>query len=184
MTEPNDLTLVRECLAGKRDAFGVLVGRHQKAVFNVALRMTKDYQEAQDITQTVFIKAYGRLHEYNSRYKFFSWVYRMAVNESLNSLKRRQRFETLTGEHGYPAPEQTPESDYEESETGRNVQNALMLLKVEYRAIIVLKHFQELSYQEIGYILDLPEKTVKSRLFTARQMLKQVLLKQGYVAND
>jgi RNA polymerase sigma-70 factor (ECF subfamily) len=66
----------------------------------------------------------------------------------------------------------------------RNIQSAMMLLKLDYRSVIILKHFQGLSYQEMAYILDIPEKTVKSRLYSARQMLKQVLLKQGYVEND
>ncbi len=184
MTEPNDQVFVRECLHGNQEAFGALIGRHQRAVFNVALRMTKDYQEAQDVTQAVFIKAYEKLGEYDAQYKFFSWIYRMAVNEALNFIKRKQRFEGLNPNQDYAALTPNPADDYEESEMSRNIQNALMLLKVDYRAIIVLKHFQELSYHEIGYILGLPEKTVKSRLFTARQLLKQVLLKQGYVEND
>jgi len=184
MTEPNDHVFVRQCLAGDREAFGVLVGRHHKAVFNVALRMTRNFQEAQDITQAVFIKAYEKLSGYDARHKFFSWIYRMAVNEALNFIKRDRRFEGLDTEREYATLLQTPEGEYEESEMSRNIQNALMLLKVDYRAVIILKHFQELSYHEIGYILDLPEKTVKSRLFTARQILKQVLLKQGYVEND
>jgi len=183
MTELNDQVFVRECLDGNREAFGVLIGRHQQAVFNVALRLTRSFQEAQDITQSVFIKAYEKLSEYDARYKFFSWIYRMAMNEALNFIKRSRRFEGLDVTQDYPALEQTPESDLEESEMSRKIQNALMRLKVDYRAIIILKHFQELSYQEIGYILGLPEKTVKSRLFSARQMLKQVLLKQGYVEN-
>jgi RNA polymerase sigma-70 factor (ECF subfamily) len=184
MTEHDDHVFVRQCLAGDREAFGVLVGRHQKAVFNVALRMTRNFQEAQDITQAVFIKAYEKLDGYDARHKFFSWIYRMAVNEALNFIKRDRRFAGLETAREYATMLRTPEGEYEENETSRHVHHALMLLKVDHRAIIILKHFQELSYHEIGYILDLPEKTVKSRLFTARQLLKQLLLKQGYVEND
>ena len=184
MTEADDRTLVQQCLQGERDAFGMLVNRHQKAVFNLALRMTKSYFEAQDVAQTVFVKAYEKLNEYDARYRFFSWIYRMAVNESLNFIKRDRRLEGLDPEREYATLLPTPEVEYEENEMSRNVQNALMQLKADYRAIIILKHFQDLSYHEIGYILDIPEKTVKSRLFTARQVLKQVLLKQGYVEHD
>jgi RNA polymerase sigma-70 factor (ECF subfamily) len=184
MTEPSDQVFVQECLAGNREAFGVLIGRHQRAVFNVALRMTKDFPEAQDITQAVFIKAYEKLGEYDARYKFFSWIYRMAVNESLNVIKRKQRFEELDPDQDYQAHTHSPAEDYEESEMNGTIQNALMLLKTDYRVVIILKHFAGLSYREIAFVLELSEKTVKSRLFSARQILKQILLKQGYVNNE
>jgi len=184
MTERDDRILVRQCLEGRREAFGDLMARHQKAVFNVALRMTKDFQQAQDLTQTVFIKAYEHLDTFDARHKFFSWIYRMAVNESLNFLKRSRRFEAFDESAEYAAGGEKPAEDYEESEMSRNIQNALMDLQIDHRAVIVLKHFENLSYDEIGYILDIPEKTVKSRLFTARQMLKDVMLKKGYMQHD
>ncbi len=162
----------------------MLIGRHEKAVFNVALRMTKSYAEAQDITQAVFIKAYEKLSEYDAQYKFFSWIYRITVNEALNFIKRKRLFDELDPNQDYPSFTHTPADDYEESELSRNIQSALMHLKADYRAILILKHFAGLSYHEIAYALDVPEKTVKSRLFTARQMLKQILLKQGYIEND
>jgi RNA polymerase sigma-70 factor (ECF subfamily) len=97
--------LVRQCLEGDREVFGTLMGRYQKAVFNVALRMTRSYQEAQDITQAIFIQAYEKLGEYDARHKFFSWIYRMAVNESLNFIKRSRRFEGLDSGRDYGASE-------------------------------------------------------------------------------
>jgi len=184
MTAPDDLLLIRQCLEGRREAFGDLIARHQKTVFNVALRMIKDYQDAQDLTQTVFIKAYEKLDTFNERHKFFSWIYRMAVNESLNFVKRRRRFEALDDNAEYSAHKQSAVEEIEESEMSRNIQNALMDLAIDHRAVIVLKHYEELSYHEIGYILDLPEKTVKSRLFTARQMLKDIMIQKGYLKHD
>lgn len=180
MTEPSDLTLVRQCLEGQRDAFGVLVMRHHKAVFNLTLRMVKDFQDAQDLVQTVFLKAYEKLGAFDARFKFFSWIYRMAVNESLNFLKRRRRWEGLDEGRDYAATAET----VEENDMSQTIQNALMFLKVEHRAVIILKHLEGLSYEEIAYILEVPAKTVKSRLFSARQMLKDILLKQGYVDHD
>jgi RNA polymerase sigma-70 factor (ECF subfamily) len=184
MTEQEDLTLVRQCLEGNQNAFGALIAKHHKAVFNVALRVVNDYQDAQDLTQAVFIKAYEKLGSFDAGHKFFSWIYRMAVNESLNFIKRRRRFEALDDGAEYAATGPTPAEDYEESEMSRNVQNALMNLEIDHRAVIVLKHFENLSYEEIGYILDIPEKTVKSRLFTARQVLKDIMIKKGYVKHD
>jgi RNA polymerase sigma-70 factor (ECF subfamily) len=184
MTAPDDLMLIRQCLEGRREAFGDLIARHQKAVFNVALRMLKDYQDAQDLTQTVFIKAYEKLGTFKAGHKFFSWIYRMAMNEALNFIKRSRRFEEFDEGADYAAGDQKPAEDFEENAMSRNIQNALMDLRIEHRAVIVLKHFEDLSYQEIGYILDIPEKTVKSRLFTARQLLKDVMIKRGYVKHD
>ena len=78
MTEQEDLRLVEECLKGNTDAFGLLVENYQKAIFNMALRMVNDYDDAQDITQSVFVKAYGKLDGFNPKYKFFNWIYRDA----------------------------------------------------------------------------------------------------------
>jgi RNA polymerase sigma-70 factor (ECF subfamily) len=105
----------------------------------------------------------------------------MTVNESLNFINRHKRFEAL--EDVFAAEDKTPEESYEEGEMAQRVQRALMRLEPEQRALIVLKHFQEMPYQEIGYIFDIPEKTVKSRLFAARQALRQILIKQKFLAN-
>jgi RNA polymerase sigma-70 factor (ECF subfamily) len=182
MTEPNDAMLVRQCLEGDPKAFELILERYQKKIFNVALRMVNDYQDATDIAQSAFVKAFEKLDTYDPSYKFFSWLYRMAVNEALNFLKQRKRFAAL--DENLISRERTPEENYEQNEMAQQVEIALMHLNPEHRALIVLKHFQELSYQEIGYIFDVPEKTVKSRIFTARQLLMNVLLKQGYVTND
>lgn len=184
MTENDDARLVRQCLQGENAAFGALVQRYQKTVFNLALRMLRDYEEAQEVTQAVFVKAYEKLGTFDERFKFFSWIYRMAVNAALNSAKRRRRLIAFQTDEEYAAESLNPHEDYEESEAGEKVQRALMLMKPDHRAVLVLKHFEGLSYQEIGEALGLPEKTVKSRLFTARQMLKDLLLKQGYQTHD
>ena len=82
VNEVDDIALVEMCLTGDTAAFGTLVDRHQQAVFNVALRMVNRYEDAQDIAQTVFLKAYRNLSSYKAEYKFFSWIYRMVVNRS------------------------------------------------------------------------------------------------------
>ncbi|MCI0696748.1 sigma-70 family RNA polymerase sigma factor [candidate division KSB1 bacterium] len=181
MIESNDASLVKQCLEGDVKAFERLVDRHQKTVFNVALRIINDYAEAEDIAQTVFIRAYEKLASFDPKHKFFSWLYRMAVNESLNTLKQRKRITEL--DESFVSGDKTPEEHYEENEMTRQIEIALMRLDPEQRALIVLKHFQNLPYEEIGFIFDIPEKTVKSRLYSARQVLRTVLLKQGIVAN-
>jgi RNA polymerase sigma-70 factor (ECF subfamily) len=139
--------------------------------------MLRNPEDAKDVAQTVFLKVYEHLADYDPKYKFYSWIYRIAVNESLHDLSRRHRVEPIDEE----APDDHPGPDDEvgSEQVSRHVQGALMRLKPEHRAVIVLKHLLGCSYEDMGEILQLPEKTVKSRLFTARQLLKDVLLDQG-----
>ncbi len=182
MTEAEDLRLVRECLEGNIKAFETIVDKYQKPIFNLALRMVRAAEDAQDVAQAVFVKAYENLASFNVKYKFFSWIYRMAINESINLLKQRKQVEKIN--QNLRALEKTPEESYDASALSGLIQGALMKLDIDYRAVVILKHFEDFSYGEIGYILDLPEKTVKSRLFTARQHLRNLLIKEGVVAND
>jgi len=177
MDEHQDLEDIRACLQGNLEAFGPIVVRYQKQVMSVAYRILRDPEDAQDVSQAVFVKAFGRLASFDPRYKFFSWMYRIAVNESLNyaaKLKRR------------PAPESTdrPESDdpvarFEADETLRILDRAMRKLKPGERAILALGA-EGLAYSQIGEILHLPDKKVKSRLFEARRKLRDILIQAGW----
>ena len=169
--DDQDRALVKRCLDGRGDASGGLVDRYHKPLFNVALRMLHNVQDAEDITQAVFLNAYLRLRTYDPKYRFFSWIYRMAVNESLNALKRRKRTEPLEQAHDVRAPA-APDSS---AEAQVRVEQALQCLKPDDRAVVVLKHFVSFSYQEIAEVLEIPVRTVKSRLFTARERLRDAL---------
>jgi RNA polymerase sigma-70 factor (ECF subfamily) len=170
--DEQDRALIQRCLEGQRDAAGGLVDRYQKRLFNVALRMLGNVQDAEDVTQTVFLNAFRELRTYNPRYKFFSWIYRMTVNESLNTLKRRKPTVTLEDEFDIRAPGAAPDRAAEDQD---RVGRALMSLKPDDRAVVVLKHFVSFSYQEIADVLEIPVRTVKSRLFTARERLRLTL---------
>ncbi len=178
MIDMNDTDAVRQTLRGDTKAFEAIVGRYYKTIYNVTLRMGVDCDDAYDITQTVFVKVYENLKSFNAKYKFFSWLYRIALNETLNFLDRQKEdkkveIDTLTDS-------ETPENAYQHVEASEMVQEAVWSLQLDYRVVIVLRHFHNLSYNEIGFILDLPEKTVKSRLFTAREQLRDILVrKQG-----
>ncbi len=180
MSAEEDAVLVRACRDGDEKAFAVLVERHEKAIFNAAFRMVNDYDDAKDITQGVFLKAYESLGSYDPSFKFFSWIYRIAINESLNFLQRRDRLEPLDEDDASTDPD--PEERAAGDEISRGVQGALMTLAPDYRAVIVLRHFLDCSYEEISRIVRVPEKTVKSRLFTARQQLKEILSRRGIVS--
>ena len=176
MNEEQDIQLIQQCLQGSKKAFESIVDKYQKPIFNVALRILNDTNEAEDITQSVFIKAYENLSDFNVKYKLFSWLYRIAINESLNFQNSRRRNETL--HEGIVADEKTPEELFQDKQANQTIHKAVNRLKIEYQTVIILKHFQGLSYSQISEILDIPEKTVKSRLFSARQQLKDILIKQ------
>jgi len=176
VNEDEDKALVRQCRAGDRQAFEALVRRYQKPVYNAALRLLHDPEDARDVAQTAFLKAYEHLADYDPGYKFYSWLYRIAINEALNVLSsRKPRGESADEADESPGPEQRAEGE----QMSRAIELALKDLKPELRTVIVLRHFMQLSYQDMGEILTLPEKTVKSRLFSARQLLREQLAHQG-----
>ena len=175
--EPDDITLVQGCLGGDDQAFGVLVLRYQGPVFNAILRMVRDRDDATDLTQSAFFKAHRELARFDDRHKFFSWIYRIAINEALNHLKRNRRQEPLDGD--WASEDRDPERTLVGSETSRLVQDALMRISPDSRAVLILRHFHECSYEEMAVVLGIPEKTVKSRLFSARRQLRELLEAQG-----
>lgn len=171
-----DRALIQRHLDGDGLAAGELVDRYQRQLFSVALRMLGNVQDAEDVTQTVFCNAFLALPRYDPQYRFFSWMYRMTVNESLNALKRRRL--TVTLDHGL-ALDATDGDAERAAEAADRVGKALLDLKPDDRAVVVLKHFVSFSYEEIADVLEVPVKTVKSRLFTARERLRTTLLRQG-----
>jgi len=172
--EDIDAATVRDCLAGNPQAFATLVERYDRPVYNVALRMLRNSEDARDIAQTVFMKAYQNLANFDPQYKFYSWIYRMAINESLNFQRVRDRSGGPVDEH--IADEGAGPSELLGDEQTRElVLEAVDQLKPEYRAVIVLRYFVDRNYEDMGEILGIDAKTVKSRLFTARQLLKDQL---------
>lgn len=175
-----DLELVERVKKGDKDAFAAIVGRYEQTIFNAAYRIVGDAEDAQDITQVTFIKVFEKIDSFDPAFRFFSWLYRISVNEALNFRKRQNRAARLEVEptSGQPGPYE----ELRQLERCEHLERALSAMTYDHRVIIVLKHLVMLSYRDIGEILDLPEKTVKSRLFTARQVLHRQLAKQGYKA--
>lgn len=178
MSDDRDLALIEDCRRGDRQALGSLVRRYERPVYNAAYRMLGNADEAADVVQTTFLKAFENLHRYNPQYKFFSWIYRIAVNESINQLNRRKRLGELGDNEVSPGP--GPDMTVDAEVMSSELQAALMSLSEDHRAVIVLRHFVESSYREIGQVLQIPEKTVKSRLFSARKAMKVQLESKGY----
>ena len=176
MDNEDDQALLERYRNGDRAAFTELVVRYQRPLYNAAFWVLRSVEDANDITQIVFLKVAEQLDDYDPQYKFFSWIYRIAVNESLNLLRRNKREEALDDDVDLPGSERNnPESQFGEAEVSRRIRSALMSLPTNDRIVLSLRHFSECSYQEIGQILDLDEKTVKSRLYEARHRLRDVL---------
>lgn len=174
-SETDDAILARY-RAGDREAFEELVIRYQRPLYNAALWIVRKAEDANDVTQIVFLRVAERLDEYNPKYRFFSWIYRIAVNESLNLLRRNTREDELDEEADFPAGDSAnPEWRLGEAQKSRRIKAALMSMSTNDRMVLMLRHFSEFTYEEIAGILDLDEKTVKSRLYEARQRLRDVL---------
>lgn len=174
----DDAALVRRCLAGETAAFEALVEEYQRVAFTVALRMLGDYEDARDATQNTFVKAFEKLHSYDPSRRFFSWIYRILVNECLNVRRGRHAVEELGADH----PTAVTSDAAEAAERRRDVRAALLRLPVHYREVIVLRHFAQMSYEEMAATLGVPVNTVKSRLHTARTQLVQHLAAWSVVA--
>lgn len=167
-----DEALVARCLGGEVEAFEPLVLRYQRVLYNAAYRLLGDREDAREVAQSAFVKAYEKLGSFDPRYRFFSWIYRIVVNEALNTRNRRRPSEPLGAE--LPGGSGVEEA-LAARERSDSVQAALLRLGSEDREVIVLRHFAELSYAEIGETLGIAEKTVKSRLHEARQRLGRIL---------
>lgn len=178
----SDHKYVLRTLSGDIEEFKYLVSKYEKKIYNLAYRMTSNYEDAMDITQTTFLKAYEKLDSFNPSFKFYSWLYRISINTSLNFIKKRKK--TITVEEDMipgvivKMPQVNPELEYIDNERSTEVQKALARLREPLLILIILKHFVDLSYREIGKVLELPEKIVKSRLYSARQELKDILLER------
>ncbi len=171
-----DQALVERYRKGDRDAFTELMIRYQRPIYNAAFWILRSADDAHDIAQVVFLKVAEHLDEFDSQRKFFSWIYRIAVNESLNLLRRNGHEEALDDEIDLPGSDSAnPEWQARDAERSRSIQRALLTLSPNDRTVLVLRHFSECSYQEIAQILDVDERTVKSRLFEARHRLRDLL---------
>ena len=160
--------LIRNSLNGDLKSFEILIDEYQDQIFRLILGIVKNHATSQEITQDVIIKSWKHLHKYDFEYNFKSWLYKIAVNESLNTLKKTRVFEE------YDENIHVIESDIDEIDTLKlnKLNLAIAKLSQDQRIIIQLKHFENFTYKEISQILDLSEKTVKSRLYSARMVLR------------
>ncbi|TET99261.1 MAG: sigma-70 family RNA polymerase sigma factor [Anaerolineales bacterium] len=177
MENPSDRSLVLRTKRGELEAYGDLVRRYQGSVFNVCYRMLGDPHDAEDLTQETFIRVHSRLDSFDCDRPFIPWVRRIAVNLCLNYINRNRRYVLPLNDEFEPSVsrERSPERAQEDHERNASLRQAICLLPAHYRAVIELRHFQELSYLEISKVLNIPLSDVKSHLFRARKSLAQRL---------
>jgi RNA polymerase sigma-70 factor, ECF subfamily len=178
-----DSELVLSALAGRESGFEELVRRYQRPIAAYVYRMVGDYDAALDLTQEVFIKVYGSLSRYRSEFKFSTWIYKIAHNTAIDHLRRGASRETAI-EDDRPAitidsRRLTPEQESERNERCSEIETVVEMLPAAYRELIVLRHSNDLSYDEIAEVTGLPLGTVKNRLFRARESLRDLLMERG-----
>lgn len=188
VSDPAERALVDRCRQGDPEAFSRLVALHERMVFNLAVRLLGDTEEARDLSQDVFLKVYRHLGHFEGRSTLKTWIYRIVVNQSRNRQRwwRRRRGErSCTLEDLTPAdearalasdPRESPFERANLAERARRVQAALLEIPFHHRSILVLREVEGLTCEEIASTLGLPEGTVKSRLSRAREALKNQLL--------
>ena len=174
MTAPTDRDLIVRARRGDGGAFSELVTRYQTSVFNVCYRILHERGEAEDLAQETFIRAYNRLGQFDLEREFGPWVRRVAANLCLNHLESQKITAPLDEDRD--ADESTrPEKQVEARERSEQIRVALASLPPNYRVVVELRHYQELSYDEIAAELKIPLSDVKSHLFRARKLLAEKL---------
>jgi RNA polymerase sigma-70 factor (ECF subfamily) len=181
MVETSDKTLIEKTLKGDKKSFEILVEKYYRPIYNLAYRMTGNKEDSEDITQMVFTNAYNKLENYQPAYRFFSWIYKIAVNESLNSIKKQQKYSDL--QENFPSLSKPIEVENEKLFISFQVHKAIMELAPKYRILIILKHIQKCQYSDISKIIGITENKVKSRLYTGRQLLREILIKRKILKN-
>ena len=181
----DDQSLVEACRAGRTEAFDVLVERYQERLYPTILRLTGSPEDAEDVLQDAFVRAFEKLDQFQGESSFYTWVYRIAVNLALSGHRKRRIRSALrlggrplASRGAHPADESAesdPSAPLERAERERIVEDALNRLSPEHRAIVVLKDFDGHRYEEISAILDIPVGTVRSRLHRARCELRDRL---------
>lgn len=184
-----DRTLIDSALSGDQSAYKGLMERHRQAIFHIILKIVRDNEVAADMVQETFMKAFSSLATYRSEFKFSTWLYRIAANTAIDHL-RKQRMKMLSldsppqstdgpVEIEVPDNSYNPEKDLINREQRISINDAIEALPEKYRVVIIYRHKDDKSYDEIADALSLPVGTVKARIFRARELLKKKLRSGG-----
>jgi len=178
--DPDEGSLIERSQRGDLDAFDRLVAAHQDRIYHTAYRITGNAEDARDAGQETFIKAFRALARYRHEAAFSTWLHRIAVNASLDIVRRRPQAPPVPLEEvALPAQSHNPDTEVERHEVQRRVHDALGRLAPDHRIIVVLRDLQGLAYEEIAEVVRIPIGTVRSRLSRAREALRALLRDLG-----
>jgi RNA polymerase sigma factor (sigma-70 family) len=185
LVKEDDQILIEKALAGSESAFRILLERYKDAVHRIIVKIVRNQDEAQDLVQETFMKAFGSLSSYRCEYRFTTWLYKIAANNCIDYLRKKrlisvsldQPLETKDGQVTIELPDWTynPEVDLTTRQRSLSIDAAIDSLPPKYREVIVFRHKRDKSYEEIAEILGIPVGTVKARIFRARELLKKKL---------
>ena len=192
MLKEDDQILVKKALGGDQKAYHTLVARHRRAVFHIIYKIVSEQEEASDLMQETFMKAFVSLSTYNPQYRFSTWLYKIAANSAIDYLRKKKRgvisldkpIKTEEDEIEAEVPDwsKNPEADWVAKEKALSIEEAIQSLPKQFRDVIIYRHKEDKSYEEISEILKIPVGTVKARIFRARELLKKKLksLRENY----
>lgn len=188
LRENTDGELITKSITGREDSFEELVRRYHRPITNYVYRMLSNYDASLDVSQEIFIKVYNSMSRYSPEYRFSTWLYKIAHNAAIDYLRRNSNHEQsleIENEDGtyqvqYESKRLNPEQEREHSEWREEIETVVKKLPAGYRELIILRHNQDLSYDEIAEITNLPLGTVKNRLFRAREMMREIFVERGF----
>jgi RNA polymerase sigma-70 factor (ECF subfamily) len=190
----DDVLLVQKCLKGDKAAFCQLVEKYKVPIYNLAFRMLKSEEEAEDAFQETFLQAYRSLDKYKLNYSFFTWLYTVALNICRNRLKKKWRFQVFSIHEPLGDDENlcwqiadcrlSPDVLLERKNDLDVVNEAINTLPGKYKAVIILRYLENMSYQEISEVVDLPLGTIKTQIHRGRRLIQEYIKKKKGVDDD
>jgi RNA polymerase sigma-70 factor (ECF subfamily) len=188
MLMDDDQVLIKKILGGKKSSFEELMRKYNRKIYNFVLRMIRNDEVAIELTQDFFIKIFTVLHKYNFQYKFSTWAYRICYNLVIDYIRKNQAFVDSLSDDSISQKKMLESKNYisqdgfdhlEKDEIKKYLWETVELMPEKYRELILLRYLQELKYDEIAEIADLPVGTVKNRIFKAKELLKKEIEKDG-----
>ncbi len=177
--------VISEALKGSQKAYETLTERHRQAIYHIIFKIVRNSETAHDLVQETFMKAFASLSSYRSEYRFSTWLYKIAANCSIDFLRKKrinalsldQEIQTRDGTVGIEVPDHSfnPETELERKQQRYSIEEAIASLPDKYREVIIYRHKDDKSYEEIADLLSIPVGTVKARIFRARELLKKKL---------
>ncbi|MBZ4642495.1 MAG: hypothetical protein PWQ25_1473 [Deferribacteres bacterium] len=182
-----DVQIIEKILSGKTELFELLVVKYQQQLFSTLINITKDYNLAEEFVQEAFVKAFEKLDMLKNKEHFYAWIKRIAINNALMYFDRNKRVVDMEKEDDESSDSfferlsdySNPEEELLTEEMKRYVRKFVDALPDKLRTVILLREVEDYSYEEIAEMLNIPIGTVRSRLFNARQFIKQRLIRQG-----